>query len=258
MTDTRKLFAALALAALSFGAAACNKTPTTPTDPTTNTPSTTIVSDAIAPLGSSFSSFQVAATTNVSVTLVSLTSSTGVPLSTQVTIGLGTIDATGCAIPAATTVQTVPGFVAQINVSEPVGLYCAKIVDTGNLPDSATFTLRIVTTVGTVTPVGSAGAETFSSVIGPSGAVGHTVYASASGNLTLTVLSVDKATGPMGLSLGVWDDTNQVCRLLSSTASAIPSTQIVLPVDTGFYCFKLFDVGNLPAISPFSIAVAHP
>ena len=118
-----------------------SNTPTTPTTP--NLPSTEIFSGTLPVQGSSFYSFTVAATGNVSITLASLVPvAPGPAVNTVMGLGVGTPSGTECSV--TNSVTTAPGLTAQLVNSLTAATYCAKIYDLGALTAPVDFTVRIV------------------------------------------------------------------------------------------------------------------
>lgn len=140
-TATTVLIAGFVLV-LGLLAVACgNDTPTTPTTPTL--PSTEMFSGTLAVQGSSFYSFTVAATGNVSITLASLVATApGPALNTVMGLGVGSPNGTDCDV--TNSVTTAPGLTAQLVNSLTPATYCAKIYDLGELKAPVNFTVRIV------------------------------------------------------------------------------------------------------------------
>jgi len=123
--------------------AACggNNNPSTPTTPAL--PSSEVFTGTLAAQGSSFYSFTVAASGNVSITLASLVpKAPGPAVNTVMGLGVGTPDGTTCAV--TNSVTTAPGLTAQLVNSLTPATYCAKIYDLGQLTGPVDFAVRIV------------------------------------------------------------------------------------------------------------------
>lgn len=139
-TATTSILFALALGLLSVGCGSDN-TPTTPTTP--NLPSTEVFTGTIGVGGSSFYSFTVAATGNVSITLASLVATLpGPALPTVMGLGVGTPLETDCSV--TNSVAAAPSLTAPLVNSLTPATYCAKIYDLGELTGPVNFTVRIV------------------------------------------------------------------------------------------------------------------
>ena len=118
-----------------------NNTPTTPTTPAL--PSSEVFTGTLGVQGSSFYSFTVAASGNVSITLASLVpKAPGPAANTVMGLGVGTPDGTDCAV--TNSVATAPGLTAQLVNSLTAATYCARIYDLGGLTGPVDFAVRIV------------------------------------------------------------------------------------------------------------------
>jgi hypothetical protein len=135
----RLLAAVLTLTAL---VAACgNDSPAAPTT-TTSTPTTEVYTGTLATGASGFYSFTVSAAGSVSITLASLTDSSGRPLRTALTMGMGVPAGEGCGV--TTSVTTPPGLSAQLTSMTSASIYCVQLSDAGQLTATANFGVRIV------------------------------------------------------------------------------------------------------------------
>lgn len=140
-TATTALISGFVLLLALLTVACGSDTPTTPTTP--NLPSTEMFSGTLPVQGSSFYSFTVAATGNVSITLASLVPvAPGPAVNTVMGLGVGTPSGTECSV--TNSVTTAPGLTAQLVNSLTAATYCAKIYDLGALTAPVDFTVRIV------------------------------------------------------------------------------------------------------------------
>jgi hypothetical protein len=126
-------------------AAGCgdNATPTTPT--TTSELRSNETFGATLNIGQSqFYSFTTISPGTTEITLISVrpAGSVSTTLSPVVGLGLGTPQATDCALSSAT--NTMPGLKAQVTVATNVSTYCVKIADIGNLTGAIDYTIRVV------------------------------------------------------------------------------------------------------------------
>jgi hypothetical protein len=134
----------LSLILLIVLAAACDQTeaPAAPSDPGATQP---VVVEAfngtLAVGGSSFYSFTVTTTGNVSLLLHQLTEA-GAPSTAIVTMGLGVPRATDCT--ATSVVGITAGGSPQLATSVTPAVYCARISDPGNLTAPVTFAINII------------------------------------------------------------------------------------------------------------------
>jgi hypothetical protein len=129
------------LLAAALAAGCGQQAPTTPSVPTVSVP--VIVetyTDSLPLLGTKFYSFSTSSTGSISLTLVSLTES-GAPSADQLSLAIGQPQATDCSI--LQNANAAPGVTAQVTVTEPAGVYCARIFDAGTLTNPATFSVNI-------------------------------------------------------------------------------------------------------------------
>ena len=133
------------LAFLAVVAAGCGDDPT-PTTPTTTSElrGTETFGATLNPGQSQFYSFTTISPGTTDITLVSLrpAGNASATLSPVVGLGLGTPQATDCALSSATT--TVPGLKTQVSVATNISTYCVKIADIGNLSGAVDYTIRVV------------------------------------------------------------------------------------------------------------------
>jgi len=118
---------------------------------TTTSPTTTEVSRGSEVFGgtlgigdSQFWSFTAVSPGTTDVTLVSLRPAGNLTttFNTVVGLGLGTPQATDCALSNAT--NTAPGLKTQLTVATNSSTYCIKIADVGNLTTTVDYTIRVV------------------------------------------------------------------------------------------------------------------
>jgi hypothetical protein len=139
MNMTRRM-----LVVLLFLLAGCGSTPTQPSSTsTTPTIATELFSGTLGPTETTFYSFNVTVSGNVSVMLASITSGTGQPLAPLVGLGVGVPSGTGCG--TTTSVDAMPALQAQIANPMTAGTYCVSLSDSSaSLTDSVNFTIRII------------------------------------------------------------------------------------------------------------------
>jgi hypothetical protein len=129
-----------------FGAAACGGNATTAPSATGTTttvaaPTTTEVwTSTVQPGGFTFYSFTVGTAGTVNLTLTDVEGQF-VPSTLQLDLGIGSPAGTDCT--TTQTINTGSGVSAQISLTEPAGVFCARISDLGNLFAPATFTVNI-------------------------------------------------------------------------------------------------------------------
>jgi len=140
---TLRALALLALMAVIAAGCGDNATPTTPT--TTSELRSNETFGATLNIGQSqFYSFTTISPGTTEITLISVrpAGSVSTTLSPVVGLGLGTPQATDCALSSAT--NTMPGLKAQVTVATNVSTYCVKIADIGNLTGAIDYTIRVV------------------------------------------------------------------------------------------------------------------
>lgn len=138
--------AALALLPLLLLAPACDKTetPTSSSSTTTTTVASPTMTEefvgAVPVGGSTFYSFTVVENGTVNVTLTSV-GGVGVPATVWLGLGIGTPSGEDCS--TSSTTNTPAGSSPQVTGTYAPGIYCAKVLDIGNLFAPATFAVTI-------------------------------------------------------------------------------------------------------------------
>jgi hypothetical protein len=131
----RSIFAALILLSVS-GAVACGSSSTTPTAVLT---SQLAYVSRIQEKGSAWRSFQVLYAGSVTVQLTSVSQTDAV-----MGLGLGTVVGTNCSLTQQTqTAASAATSTPQITATLPVGSYCVKVSDIGNLTSYIDFTILV-------------------------------------------------------------------------------------------------------------------
>jgi hypothetical protein len=139
-TATTAVFFLCVIGVLTVACGSDNN-PSTPTTPLL--PSSEVFTGTLGAQGSSFYSFTVATSGNVSITLASLVpKAPGPAVNTVMGLGVGTPDGTSCAV--TNSVTTAPGLTAQLVNSLTPATYCTKIYDLGALTGPVDFAVRIV------------------------------------------------------------------------------------------------------------------
>jgi hypothetical protein len=246
---------------IAFGAACGSTTPTitSPSLPTLVVTTWQFFSPTVAPGGTNTSTFTVAASSTVSVTLGSIVPVNGnQPAGTSMRLVLGTpASGGGC---TATSTQTVtPSLTQQIQATLAAGTYCVNVTDVGGLPGPSAVLVRVAISNGT--PSNNTvvtGTEFFTSTLGRNGAVTHEQVFTYGGAVSVTLTSVGTDnSNTVGLAFGIWDGT--ACRVQTSVnTTAGTNAQISTNVDAGSYCVRLLDLGTLTSLTLFSIATVHP
>jgi len=216
--------------------------------------------DLLAPGGSALATLSVANDSTVQVMLAgeAMTSSVST-LSVPLRLDIGTFNLDGTDCDAKDSVLTEPRLKAQLQRYFTAGVYCVKVSDPGNLPETIGVILRVGYPApkffaGTVSPV------TFASTLPVKGAVTKTVTTSTEGTIDVTLNSLgSQPNAVVGLGIGVVPSTSAECTLtiiVQTKAGSVP--QLSEKVDAGSYCVGLSDVGNLTNQTTFSMTIAHP
>ena len=140
---SRRAVVLLTFIAAMAGGCGDNATTTTPTT-TSDVRSNETFGATLSPGQSQFYSFTTISPGTTEITLISIRplGSVSTTLSPVVGLGLGTPQATDCALSSATT--TTPGLKAQVSVATNVSTYCVKIADLGNLTSAVDYTIRVI------------------------------------------------------------------------------------------------------------------
>ncbi len=251
------LSALLVSGLLATGCGSSSSPPTTPTTTATTGVTTEIYSGSLAPQAQGTYTFAVASATPVNISLVSLTTGTGTIVGGPLNLWTGTPNGDTCT-PTITPVSAGPSLTTQIsNASMAVGIYCVGISDPGNLAATANFVVRI--NQGSPTGTATTVEETVASVFGIGGSYSRSFTVSQGGTITATLITLSPdVTVRMGL--GVPGATGTDCAINTFVdAQAASSPQITVTGDPGYYCVKLWDIGNLTAAGiNFSLIVDHP
>jgi hypothetical protein len=137
------LTATIVLALFGLLTSACGNDTSSTTAPTTTGPSTEVFSGTLAVQGSSFYSFTVVTSGQVSITLASLVvTPPGPALKNVVGLGVGTPLETECSV--TNSVPATPGLTAQLVSSLTPAIYCVRVYDLGSLALPVNFSIRIV------------------------------------------------------------------------------------------------------------------
>jgi hypothetical protein len=102
--------------------------------------------------------------------------------------------------------------------------------------------------------------EAFSGTLAVQGSSMFTFTVTQAGTVSVTLASLSpSSTVAVGLGIGTPSGTSS-CTLTSSTPNAIAGStaQLTVTANSGAWCVKVYDVGNLTAASTFTINVFHP
>ncbi len=134
---TRGLALVTLTALLPVVLGACKKSSTATPAPTPPTPTTETFSGDVPQLGSAVHSFSVAATGSISITLTSMA-----PLATMaIGLAVGSWDGTTCSVISQS--DNVRVGTSGLTGTAVAGNFCAKVYDSGNIPDNTTITYTI-------------------------------------------------------------------------------------------------------------------
>jgi hypothetical protein len=209
--------------------------------------------------GTSVYPFNVAQAATVNVTLASLTDSgdANVTLTTSVGLGIGTPDGAGGCTHTSENRAAAPALTAQLSNSATTGAHCVDIYDVGNLVGNVNFAIRV-----TIAPSSNTSAtaitETFASTLAVQGTASRVLTVAKAGTVSITLTALASAA-EVGLGLGIPRSDGAGCLLYTSLNTVAGATaQITSTAETGAYCVKIYDVGNLTGATAFSVSIAHP
>ena len=98
----------------------------------------------------------------------------------------------------------------------------------------------------------------FSSVLVPGGGASRSFELTSAGSIAVTLTSTTPGGVPVGVGIGI-PRSDGSCALNASVATTAGSAaQISIAADTGAYCAKVYDLGNLAAPLPFTISISRP
>jgi hypothetical protein len=138
---TLPAIAVLVLVGLLTAACGNDDNATAPSEPVG--PQTEVFSGTLPVQGSSFYSFTVTTSGQVSITLASLVATQpGPALNAVLDLGVGTPLGTDCSVTNG--VPAAPGLTAQLVNTLTPAIYCTRLSDPGNLAAPVNFTVRIV------------------------------------------------------------------------------------------------------------------
>lgn len=136
-----KRIAVVGLFVCAIAGAGCQSDTTAPPDYSIVSPVTETFQGTLNVQGTSFYSFIVGNPDPISVTLASLTKSSGAAVTTSVRLGIGVPSGETCATTTALT--TASGLQAQVLQVISPGTYCVIIADTGALTETLNFAIKI-------------------------------------------------------------------------------------------------------------------
>ena len=102
--------------------------------------------------------------------------------------------------------------------------------------------------------------ETFNGTLDKNGAIPHTFQTLASGTVQVTLSSVTPdSTIALGMSLGTWNASSNLCQAVLSNDRSIQGTVIIGAVSgPGMLCVRMYDIGTLQQSETYVVTVNHP
>jgi hypothetical protein len=175
-------------------------------------------------------------------------------VSPLLTLEIGFWDGTECK--AIETAETAPRFSAALQRFLFAGTYCVAVSDKRGLSEPVGVVVK-VTAPPILAVSGTAGTESFSSTITPSGRATRSFNATTAGTASVTLSSLSPSNANAGIAIGVQDASNcYLSRIVTGPPGGSP--QLSVPVEAGFYCMAVFDVGNFTQNQTFTLSVTHP
>lgn len=248
--------ALLPVLVLAVGAAGCENTVTMP-EPDRFTQAYDVYSGPLEPGGRNFYLVTLDAELPVSITLAgAIVDNPLRSVSPVLTVEIGSWDGADC-IPVEST-ETVPRLSAALQRVMGIGTHCIAVSDKRGMAQTVGVVLRVVAPPVLATG-DQPGSGSFSSTITPGGRATRSFNASTSGIAAVTLSSVSPSNAVTGIGIGLQDPKGGGC-LLAQVTTARPggSPQLTLPLEAGFYCAALFDVGNFTGNQTFTLSVTHP
>lgn len=233
----------------------CNSA-TTPTSTGGLTSATQVFSGTVAPGETPFSSFTLPATQPLHIMFASLTDAAGVPLGSTVTLQFGVLTGIGGTCDALTSASAQAALRAQINVTASAGSFCVALADTGSVPVTANYSIRVV--YGTPSDETNSGTITYDSSVLPGGFTARSFGAAVAGTATLTMDTFSPASvASLGLGVGIQRNDGSGCEVSTQT-TVTRGGVLQVPLDAGRYCVRVFDLGTLTDTATFSLRILHP
>lgn len=101
---------------------------------------------------------------------------------------------------------------------------------------------------------------TFTSQLVPGGAASRAFIVASRGAVSLTLSSTTPAGIIIGLGVGIPQANGAGCTLNTSVETAAGATaQVTVNAESGTYCAKVYDVGNLTTSPvPFTLLISRP
>lgn len=153
----------------------------------------------------------------------------------------------------------------EIRVSPPLVSYRLRFVFSA-LPRLVMLVVAAVAAVScnkdvvATAPTPDTTTDTFSSQLGVGGSATRSFVVRTTGMVSVTLTSVGPpSTLAVGLGLGIPMASGNGCNLTRSAVTTAGSDpQVTATADSGTYCVRVYDVGNLTGDVTFSISILHP
>jgi hypothetical protein len=153
-------------------------------------------------------------------------------------------------------VSTIPSLASPIRVTAAPGEYCVELKDTGSLPGTASYAIRVL--YGVFAQEGDSGPINYASQLLPGGGTTRTFTAQNDGTAIVTLDAITPpAVGTLGIGIGIPRADGGGCFV--STVGVVAAGQTVQAVvDAGTLCVRVFDPGTVTGLTGFSIRIQHP
>jgi hypothetical protein len=100
--------------------------------------------------------------------------------------------------------------------------------------------------------------DTFDGRLTINGAVTHSFAVQRAGTVTARLIATEPTEVIIGVSLGTWNPTTNVCQLIVTNDSAPGGTAVVGTASTnGNFCVRVYDVGRLSQAILYTVNVTH-
>lgn len=98
----------------------------------------------------------------------------------------------------------------------------------------------------------------FASQVVPGGSASRDFTLTTAGTVGVTLKTTTPAGVALGLGMGI-PRSNGTCALATAVQATAGSTaQLSMPVDTGTFCVKVYDLGTLSAPVAFTLGLSRP
>jgi hypothetical protein len=109
----------------------------------------------------------------------------------------------------------------------------------------------------TATPAQSV-TETLEGRVNVNGATAHPFAVEVAGAVTATLFGVDPSDAVVGISLGTWNSSTNVCQVILANDGAVAGSTIIGTASVaGTFCIRLIDVGKLTGPATYAVSITH-